>query len=801
MNEKFDQLYCDSKIQILYDKQENTIIYYTQHRKSTPPIYLDDNLQFIQLYKDSGDLIASCSSGTKKIYICKRNHLYTLKHESRNPVYILDQSFIVDDTDPIPKVWQIYNDKLNLLTYNKYHINNDYLPLNAYTIYKGNDNCRYLVTSQSKIKIVITGFMLLNYKSEPINLTNSASKNELCSKIKYDKKTTNSSNTLKILYSYDDSAFELYRTINDSEILIEKIDKHACTLKKIQFINDNFFISLDSCSKLKIWFVDQDTYSVCQTLTPDDYFNHIYYNDFIISENKNEIQLLKDSDTDIYILALNTYKPKHKNNLLIFDKHIVKTNMDTTSRGTDRTGITSKTTETITKDKEISNNKQNEISNANEEQQITSSKTEQVKIREDIRRISVQQFSHFVKKQARIYIGIDFGTSRTKVSFNNETSGHYEPLNFKSLIPDNYKPENEFDVFIIPTIAKKSGNAIKYGYETYNEKGVQITNFKQAILKNNIQTDTMLIAAGFIAYVMKISQDTIRKLIPLTDNDEFIFSVCLPVEQMDNNFIVKRFKSILLLSENFLFSNCFNDMQKMIECEKLNNAQKLSNSNIRIEIIPESIAEILDFYERKAKSKLYAIYDFGAGTTDLTIFYADKSLGKIDILGAKIVYCGYSYIDNLKEQNRYNKEEVLKYYSEIWNKFRDSKIWHRVKKKIVGLEAMRFFYDLTVFGGGGGFNDDTLRSIFSKIPLYDEQTKEYIKSPDGIIKLEEPIDWDSNLPPYFRYAVSFGLTKKPEETLSRYKLPKDCKKRDMSPKIRVCDEPDEIIPDQNWLGK
>ena len=285
------------------------------------------------------------------------------------------------------------------------------------------------------------------------------------------------------------------------------------------------------------------------------------------------------------------------------------------------------------------------------------------------------------------------------------------------------------------------------------------------------------------------------------NNDEFIFSVCLPVEQMNNNVIVERFQSILLLSKKLLFYDCFNDMQKMSKCEKLNSTQKLSNSNIRIEIIPESIAEILDFYERRAKTKLYAIYDFGAGTTDLTIFYADKSLGKIDILGAKIVYNGYSYIDNLKEQNRYNEEEVLKYYSDIWNKFKDSNVWQRVKGKIRGLEAMRFFYDLTVFGGGGGFNDDTLRSVFSNIPLYDEQTNEYIKSPDGIIKLEEPLDWDSNLPPYFRYAVSFGLTKKPEETLMRYKLPKDCKTRDVSPKIKELNEPDEIIPDQNWLGK
>ena len=125
MNEKIDQLYCDSNVQILFDKLDNTITYYTQHRKSIPPIHLDDKLQFIQLYKDSGDLIVSCSSGTKKIYICKRNRLYTLKHESNNLVYILDQSFIVDDTDPIPKVWQIYDDKLKLLTYNKYHINNN----------------------------------------------------------------------------------------------------------------------------------------------------------------------------------------------------------------------------------------------------------------------------------------------------------------------------------------------------------------------------------------------------------------------------------------------------------------------------------------------------------------------------------------------------------------------------------------------------------------------------------------------------------------------------------------------------
>ena len=58
MNEKIDQLYCDSNVQILFDKLDNTITYYTQHRKSIPPIHLDDKLQFIQLYKDSGDPVS-----------------------------------------------------------------------------------------------------------------------------------------------------------------------------------------------------------------------------------------------------------------------------------------------------------------------------------------------------------------------------------------------------------------------------------------------------------------------------------------------------------------------------------------------------------------------------------------------------------------------------------------------------------------------------------------------------------------------------------------------------------------------
>jgi hypothetical protein len=63
----------------------------------------------------------------------------------------------------------------------------------------------------------------------------------------------------------------------------------------------------------------------------------------------------------------------------------------------------------------------------------------------------------------------------------------------------------------------------------------------------------------------------------------------------------------------------------------------------------------------------------------------------------------------------------------------------------------------------------------------------------------DPPDWEGFLPPYFRYADSFGLTAKPEETNARFLLPRDVGPRDYTPPIRPDDYNSEPTPNEDWL--
>lgn len=833
----------------LFDKNSNTVMYSYGSGNNYENFILASQLSYLQVFTKNGDLVICCKDGNRYIYLRKPHIKLSLKDDASNLINILNHEFIVSEGLNSIKAWAIKGKRLTPLNYALEIIRAEYMTPDQYGVINTSSKEKLLITSYTTTRITKPECIIVEYpqhtaevqcKQLPVDTTN-----------EYDKNVTNESNTYSILYSGNHSHFSLLHNTADGFKLLNKVEKHSCGLYQISFFNDSYFLSLDSGGKLKIWLIEDDIPYVCQTLLPDELNENSCYNSFRIDADKQIVVCRIAQREDHYLLHLPDYKKGKKNSLLqylssneaISEKSEAKKppNFKDVDIAIDNPTTNKPFKESPEAQKKRSGgeyyghiyinaksakqikieNTASHLSNAstldgenpsfviksNEnipEKQQTSEIEPDYYDKDGIENTNITRQttgSRFKRQQAVIYVGIDFGTSRTKVSFNNESNGRYEPINFENLQNYGYTSFDNVDRYAIPSIVSKEGYYLYYGYEAIG-KGDSFQNFKQRLLKREeLNNDLMHICAGFLSYVMKI---TIRKICETTDatpDDKFVFSVCLPVERMNRNPVRVNFEKTLSLARELLIGEYMHDLRWIRELSDKSNNLNKSISNIRTAIIPESIAEVLDFYTRKAQSKLYALYDFGAGTTDLTIFEFNRNTGKAEIIDAAIVYKGYSYIDVLKKEGKDIEETVQAYYQSIWSELRESDIWGRVKRKRTGDESMRMFYNISVFGSGGGYNDNALHTIFNIIPLYDERTKEYIVAPEGIQKLEEPRDWTPSYPPYFRFAVSFGLTRKPEETSKTYILPKDCKKRTTTyTKIEVT-EPDVIYPGPGWLRK
>lgn len=798
---KQQSLYADQKYVILYDQPGSAITYSSSRGTNPMRIHLPSELLYIQLYSSTGDLIIACAEGERQIFMIRDKALFSCKLALEAKIHLIGQGYLIDESEPFPRVWQVKAKRLQEMKHSPSFIDADNLPPNSFLFYTGSQNEKIIKTAFGTVKLAKLEFNLISCDPEQPEQAHPEPEVEGSQP---DIVAVSPSGALQVHYQTNRSCLKIFRnSVTGLELLYQE-DRHTCSVSKVIFFDDLFFASLDTGGKLKIWRADARNVQVCQTLNPEDFHPRSYYTDLNYDLQALRLHLRDNKRTDTYIVRLVKYKRWKKCDLLHYESTFEHETVEHTKSGI--SGLNQKTKRGTSRQTAPDPEIESFILPAGMKEAITASRED---TREDPKPVEPSISSSegdrtptpkFRRTGAKIYVGIDLGTSRTKVSFNNESEGRYQPLCFKSLHPKGFSPGSSFDDYVIPSIAARNGDKLSYGFEALKPGGEIIQNFKQHLLQDDLSKRYKLICAGYLAFVMQAAKENICQLVRAGEHAEYIFSVCLPVEQITNDRQAQMFGQTLLLARRIIAQGCHHDWNAMMKL-LLEASGPLDDASTKTSIIPESIAEILDFCERSAKTKLYALYDFGAGTTDLTLFYVNTQKGTTDIIDAKIVYKGYSYIDKLASETEVTPEVVREYYQGIWEDFRESGIWERVKDKLRGMESMKFFYEITVFGSGGGFNDLIVREVFSTIPLYHERTNEFIKVKEGIEALAEPVNWSEDMPPYTRFAVSFGLTKKPEETLGRYVMPKDCAIRDFSPDTRISTIPDVLIPTQEWLGR
>lgn len=405
-----------------------------------------------------------------------------------------------------------------------------------------------------------------------------------------------------------------------------------------------------------------------------------------------------------------------------------------------------------------------------------------------------------------IQVGLDFGTDSTKIVFTER--GGTRP---RTPIIFNHTLIN-YPKYCLPSLAafRDSANfllgieAAQYLENQPWDSGIRrlkvlvagrVDNkFKDEILEENydkylrafsLEYKPEHIAAAFIAYAMRTARRTIEQNYPHFDLD-LNFNVCVPIDHIQNNDVKTAFEKIFAnaqrVEKHWINDNDYNALLKLVIEEYDQTIYDENDSDTRIFVIPESIAEVASYTESRAlKEGIHAIIDFGAGTTDISIFditnphrenrccywYSTKNIPQGTYVIERIIRDNGEDIHRYFGQNPIPIDDTMHRIHEelqkLWEKtkcvWQDAYSHVRVQNQWTG-------DNVQIYLSGGGAKYPFIHSIFQTSWMFMNGWGPYL-----VEQLPNPDNYQFEIP-FIRMAVAYGLSyDKP--ILMNYVLPKD----------------------------
>jgi hypothetical protein len=434
---------------------------------------------------------------------------------------------------------------------------------------------------------------------------------------------------------------------------------------------------------------------------------------------------------------------------------------------------------------------------------------------------------HPKKQKVYIQVGLDFGTSATKVAFSQLGRGGTQALNFA------HKLES-FPDYCLPSVSAidKKGSlllgveAARYlaskewdsGFQRFKVivAGKYDENFRDTITEDRFYAyrtkagyDSSFTAerltAIYLAYAMVKSRKMIERLSEYKDAEiDFSYNICMPIDHIENNVVRKTFEEIFDWAERighkwWSRGDIFDPLATSYDEEK-----KRSNFEKRVFAIPEAVAAMASYLLSLRKEQgLHAMIDLGAGTTDLSIcnllipfgeskshWYAARNMPKGTISIERLIaeyltecrgpYCctcldvldllektrsGDLPSQNTDERNRQLTKDI---YSEI-SEIRNSDIYYRTWGKAYNcLRKQTKWEKVQVLLTGGGSNLPFVEDVFSH-PWWQQLKVTY---PVSVLPTPDDYDPGGARAPFQRMAVAYGLAR-PKPQLEDYVMPSD----------------------------
>lgn len=300
------------------------------------------------------------------------------------------------------------------------------------------------------------------------------------------------------------------------------------------------------------------------------------------------------------------------------------------------------------------------------------------------------------KKVAEIYIGVDFGTTFTKVSFQ---VGGKEGSTKYSLRFNNDGGDEEY---CLPSVlGYDAGKAQLVFTQEPEEDGLELIRyFKYSMIQEGVPRSRKLERGGtkndpqrlcsafYIAHVLKMAKNSIL-FHPSVKNryDEIRWYVNMGVPVSDFNAKPKPvYDEALNVAWRLMDDPLFSDVMGLLDLDEIYSrwtSHELWND--RLNTVPELYAELIMFLQdRSVDTGFYSVIDIGGGTVDMAVFFKHIDLFtqqvQISCVAQEVCPLGYEMLVRHPEKDL-ARNVVYRSYGEMVTKaYREHRPdWDKVK--------------------------------------------------------------------------------------------------------------------------
>jgi len=460
-----------------------------------------------------------------------------------------------------------------------------------------------------------------------------------------------------------------------------------------------------------------------------------------------------------------------------------------------------------------------------------------------------------------VQVGIDFGTSSTKIAYAQlgVPARTARPLLFSHRLPT-------YADYCLPSVAAydKHAGGLLLGPEaahhlTKQPWGSGLRRFKVLVAGKYERAfqdeaaavsyrtylgdhqldlaacDPEALTAVFLAFAM---QQALEQLAAIFKGSELslAFNICIPIDHVQNNAVYQGFRRILSTAETLTTYLAPGDRQYRPLLERAReeltaSSGKGAEGERRVFAIPESVAQVVCYLvSLRKRPGIHAVLDFGAGTTDVSIFNLDiprRGQPTTWWYAARNIPRGTAHLerivaDYLGERNEGltvgEDDQVVRILSRIDGRSPagdEGPLHARIVRELEILKLRTNFAwaegfghlaqqrdwmkeKVQVFVAGGGAGIPYIRHEFSQ----SWANKNWGPYPLG--PLPEPEDYDSlgGRAPFQRLSVAYGLTR-PRPELGEHSLPADSPDHTSPKRVRPQTDRnavDEVSPTDGWFG-
>jgi len=472
----------------------------------------------------------------------------------------------------------------------------------------------------------------------------------------------------------------------------------------------------------------------------------------------------------------------------------------------------------------------------------TDYKSEDVPISPQARRAEVKP--SFIQKKTdkvTIQVGLDFGTSSTKIMYSqlgrpgvNLINLNHSLIDYPSYCLPSLAAINDKGILVLGVDAAKQllNKEWDMGFQRFKMiiSGNHDKNFLDNVSQDKFNTYKQMhgldetftaerLTAIYLAHVMSEVRNIIANYPHYRDVDvNMSFNICMPIDHIQNRTIKEDFEKIFRWGERI--EECWRTQNNKFNV--LEASYKVENTikeDCRVHAVPEAVASFASYLiSLQRQDGLYAVIDMGAGTTDVSIcnlnnlydelttyWYAARNI-PYGTIGIERVIAGkiknkkadctcqdvFSFLNNLSTNSSDIQEEI---YREL-KKFKNSENYYKTWATAFHyhLRGTTLWEKVEIFLSGGGANLPSAKDVFSEpwINLVDQRERriKYKVSP-----LPTPDDFNDSGTgaPFGRLAVAYGLTM-PIPMLNEYVLPYDSPNQTPQYNRKTLRDRDELYP-------